>query len=94
MSDYRMASPNPTQDNIAVEIDPDIAEIGLESVKLVGHGQNAVVRNFDMTKAKKNDHFNTNKNIEFDVSTLPRGLYHLIINFKGEKQFRESIWVN
>jgi hypothetical protein len=91
---YRMASPNPTQNTISVEMEKELGEQALVSVKLISHGRNSIARSFTAEDARRSNHFNSSNKVDFDVSNLPRGTYYLMIDFKGEKKFKETIVLN
>jgi hypothetical protein len=91
---YRMASPNPAQNTISVEMEKELGQQALVSVKLISHGRNSVERSFTAEDARRTNHFNSSNKIDFDVTNLPRGTYYLMIDFKGEKKFKETIVLN
>lgn len=91
---YRLASPNPTQSTISVEMEKELGREALVSVKLISHGRNSIERSFTAEDARRTNHFNSNNNVDFDVANLPRGTYYLMIDFKGEKKFKEIIVLN
>jgi hypothetical protein len=91
---YRMASTNPTQSTISVEIDREVAKLTLVSVKLVSHGRNAIERSFTAEDAQRTNHFDRSNKIDFDVANLPRGTYYLLIDFKNYKTIQETIVLN
>lgn len=91
---YRMASPNPTQNTISVEMEKELGQQALVSVKLISHGRNSVERSFTDAEARRTNHFERSNKVDFDVSNLPRGTYYLMIDFKGEKKFKEIIVLN
>jgi hypothetical protein len=91
---YRMASTNPTQSIISVELDKESAKETLVSVKLVSHGRNALERSFTAEDARRTNHFERSNKVDFDVANLPRGTYYLLIDFKNYKTFKEIIVLN
>jgi hypothetical protein len=91
---YRMVSSNPTQNTISVEMEKELGQLALVSVKLISHGRNSVERSFTDADARRTNHFDRSNKIDFDVSNLPRGTYYLLIDFKGEKKFKEIIVLN
>ncbi len=91
---YRMASPNPTQGTVSVEMDKALGQEALISVKLISHGRNTVERSFTAEDARRTNHFNSSDKVDFDVSNLPRGTYYLMIDFKEDKKFKETIILN
>ena len=91
---YRMASPNPAQNIISVEMEKELGQQALVSVKLISHGRNSVERSFTDAEARRTNHFERSNKVDFDVSNLPRGTYYLMIDFKGEKKFKEIIVLN
>jgi hypothetical protein len=91
---YRMASTNPTQSTISVELDKESAKETLVSVKFVSHGRNAIERSFTAEDARRTNHFERSNKVDFDVSNLPRGTYYLLIDFKNYKTFKEIIVLN
>jgi hypothetical protein len=91
---YRMVSSNPTQNTISVEMEKELGQLALVSVKLVSHGRNAVERSFTAEDARRTNHFEKSNKIDFDVSNLPRGTYYLLIDFKESKTMKEIIVLN
>ncbi len=91
---YRMASPNPTQNIISVEMEKELGQQALVSVKLISHGRNSIERSFTAEDARRTNHFNSSNKIDFNVANLPRGTYYLMIDFKEGKKFKETIILN
>jgi hypothetical protein len=91
---YRMASPNPAQNTISVELEKELGQQALVSVKLISHGRNAVERSFTAEDVRRTNHFERSNKIDFDVANLPRGTYYLMIDFKEGKKFKEIIVLN
>ncbi len=87
---YRMASSNPAQNDVSVEIDEVLSTNALVSVKLVSHGQSQIVRTF----APNNNKERGNNKVDFEVSNLPRGTYYLLLEFNDGKKFKETIVLN
>lgn len=91
---YRMASPNPTQNTVSVQMDKALGRDALVSVRLVSDARASVVRSFTSDEARRTNHFDKSDHVDFDVSNLPRGTYYLIVEFKQGKSFKETIILN
>jgi hypothetical protein len=81
---YRMASPNPGKDRIVIQFDKEEAKESLEILRLVGHNRSQIVRDFNISEARQSRYFEANETVIFEVGELPRGIYHLLIKFKGQ----------
>ncbi len=88
---FRMISPNPTTNTVAVNFFNDSPFNTIKKAILVSSihpNQNS--RSF--VNSNPNSSIRAqNKNISFDVSDLPRGLYYLVMTFEGNKVFKETI---
>ena len=91
---YRMASPNPTQSTVSVQMDKALGRDALVSIRLISDARSSVVRSFTSDDARRTNHFDKSDHVDFDVSNLPRGTYYLIVEFKEGKSFKETIILN
>jgi hypothetical protein len=83
---YRLASPNPGKQWVSIEFDPVQAKNDLNMLRIISHNRSNIVRNFDINQAKKNNYFDTNDTVSFDVNNLPRGVYHVIMKFGAKNE--------
>ena len=91
---YRMASPNPTQNMVSVQMDQALGRDALVSIRFISDARSSVVRSFTSDDARQTNHFDKSDHVDFDVSNLPRGTYYLIVEFKEGKSFKETIILN
>jgi hypothetical protein len=91
---YRMASPNPATSKVAVTLSKNNAPGLLRKINLVSDAKSAEINTFDGESAEGKDHIGKEKDVEFEVSNLPRGKYHVILIFQGNKTFTEQIVLN
>lgn len=91
---YRMASPNPTQNTVSVQMDQALGRDALVSIRFISDARSSVVRSFTSDDARRTNHFDKSDHVDFDVSNLPRGTYYLIVEFKEGKSFKETIILN
>jgi hypothetical protein len=91
---YRMASPNPAQNQIAVDLSKNMPPEILKSITLVSDAVSSTVRTY--TQGGTSDRFSQRRDnrVTLDVSSLPRGKYFLILLFAGDKKFSEQIVLN
>jgi hypothetical protein len=91
---YRMASPNPAQNQIAVDLSKNAPVDMLKSITLVSDIGTSVVRTY--TQGGSSDRFSQRRDnrVTLDVSNLPRGKYFLVLLFVGNKKFSEQIVLN
>ena len=84
-----MSSPNPSTSTVKAKIN---APAALKSMALVSNSQASVVRTYapnkDLDKEAQRD---SDDNVSFDVTKLPRGKYFLNFAFEGNKNFTEQI---
>ncbi len=88
---YRMASPNPATNTVSVTLSKGNAPGLLKNIHLVSDARAASVNDFDGESAEGKSHIEKGDDISFDVSNLPRGNYHVILVFQGNKTFTEQI---
>lgn len=78
-SGFRVA-PNPTSTNLSVQFDyPEITDI-VQAVTLYDE-KGKPVKDFDGKKAKKDNYFEHNKPVEWDVKNVQKGRYFLHVNY-------------
>lgn len=80
--------PNPAKDVVRIEFDyPEIAEALPDRIDLLSEASTDPIKTIDVQKTYRDKSFKGGKNIEFDVSKLPRGTYYVhITNNRREDQ--------
>jgi hypothetical protein len=91
---YRMASPNPAQNQISVELTKDAPAEMLKSITVVSDQQATVSRSYN--EGGVSDRFSKRQAhiVNFDVSNLPRGKYFVVLIFAGNKKYTEQVILN
>jgi hypothetical protein len=84
---YRMSSPNPATTTISIELDKEKGKT-LNSLSLISAIQSKVARNFDVNSAKSTKYFDSSNLVSFDVSTLERGLYYVVLGFGENNNYQ------
>ncbi len=88
---YQMVSANPAKNIIAVELKGDQPYNKLKTMDLVSDSRSNIVRHYAINNLQRSEALVEDKRISFEVSDLPRGIYHLIMVFGENKSFNETI---
>ena len=64
-----------------VILSKDNAPDSLKNITLVSDAKSAWINTFDGESAKGKNHLEKGKDVEFDVSNLPCGKYHVVLVF-------------
>jgi hypothetical protein len=91
---FRVASPNPTQNQISVELSKETPPEMLKSITLVSDQQATVSRSYNEGGTSDKFSKKVDNVVNFDVSNLPRGKYFVVLVFAGDKKYTEQIVLN
>jgi PKD-like domain len=90
---YRIASSNPTNSTVSVDLVSDLPSSNLKKMTFISDAGTLIVRSHE-NNGKKSDAKINGKNASFDVANLPRGTYYLVLVFEDNKSFKETIILN
>jgi hypothetical protein len=91
---FRMASPNPAQNQISVELSKETPPEMLKSITVVSDQQSTVSRVYSQGGASDKFSKRLDNVVNFDVSSLPRGKYFVVLVFVGDKKYTEQVVLN
>jgi hypothetical protein len=91
---FRVASPNPAQNQISVELSKETPPEMLKSITLVSDQQTTVSRSYNEGGTSDKFSKKVDNVVNFDVSNLPRGKYFVVLVFAGDKKYTEQIVLN